>query len=392
MREGWTIRTIGEVALHLCDGSHNPPVGIDFSKYPMLSSKNIFFDSYDYSEPRYLTKEQFDIENKRTNVSDGDILLTIVGTIGRVCCIKEPFQPFTLQRSVAVIKPNKNIIISRYLMYCLCGLNAYFNKEAKGVAQKGIYLKQLSKISIPVPPLQEQERIVAELDLLTEIIDKQKQQLKELDTLAQSIFYDMFGNPVDNEKGWKTCRLESIIQVKGRVGWKGYKKEDLRDSGALAIGGGHLTNSGEIDLSEPVYLSMEKYEESPEIMIETGDLILVQRGTIGKVGLVRTDIGQATINPCVLILRPKTINNVYALHFFLNSNMQEHLKTLIRGVAQPMITQQQVNSLCVPIPPSERQEVFAQRIQAIESQKQSINRSLAESQKLFDYTMDKYFG
>ena len=384
--------TIGEVALHLCDGSHNPPVGIDFSEYPMLSSKNIFFDSYDYSEPRYLTKEQFDIENKRTNVSDGDILLTIVGTIGRVCCIKEPFQPFTLQRSVAVIKPNKNIIISRYLMYCLCGLNAYFNKEAKGVAQKGIYLKQLSKISIPVPPLQEQERIVAELDLLTGVIDKQKQQLKELDTLAQSIFYDMFGNPVDNEKGWKTCRLESIIQVKGRVGWKGYKKEDLRDSGALAIGGGHLTNSGEIDLSEPVYLSMEKYEESPEIMIETGDLILVQRGTIGKVGLVRTDIGQATINPCVLILRPKTINNVYALHFFLNSNMQEHLKTLIRGVAQPMITQQQVNSLCVPIPPSEQQEVFAQRVQAIESQKQSINRSLAESQKLFDYTMDKYFG
>lgn len=262
----------------------------------------------------------------------------------------------------------------------------------KGMAQKNLDMPSFRNLDIPVPPLQEQERIVAELDLLTEIIDKQKQQLKELDTLAKSIFYDMFGNPVDNEKGWKTCRLESIIQVKGRVGWKGYKKEDLRDSGALAIGGGHLTNSGEIDLSEPVYLSMEKYEESPEIMIETGDLILVQRGTIGKVGLVRTDIGQATINPCVLILRPKTINNVYALHFFLNSNMQEHLKTLIRGVAQPMITQQQVNSLCVPIPPSEQQEVFAQRVQAIESQKQSINRSIAESQKLFDYTMDKYFG
>lgn len=288
-----------------------------------------------------------------------------------------------------ILQLHSNVIDS-FVRYYLNGKD--LNSFITGAVVPKLTQAALVSIPIPVPPLQEQERIVAELDLLTGIIDKQKQQLKELDTLAQSIFYDMFGNPVDNEKGWKTCRLESIIQVKGRVGWKGYKKEDLRDSGALAIGGGHLTNSGEIDLSEPVYLSMEKYEESPEIMIETGDLILVQRGTIGKVGLVRTDIGQATINPCVLILRPKTINNVYALHFFLNSNMQEHLKTLIRGVAQPMITQQQVNSLCVPIPPSEQQEVFAQRVQAIEAQKKSINCSIAESQKLFDYTMDKYFG
>lgn len=317
-----------------------------------------------------------------------DILISVRAPIGainiadRQCCIG---------RGLAAIR-GANSVSNRFLYFFLTASKNTLISQGTGSTFKSIGKDALKNLQMPVFNLNEQERIVSELDLLAGIIDKQKQQLKELDTLAQSIFYDMFGNPVDNEKGWKTCRLESIIQVKGRVGWKGYKKEDLRDSGALAIGGGHLTNSGEIDLSEPVYLSMEKYEESPEIMIETGDLILVQRGTIGKVGLVRTDIGQATINPCVLILRPKTINNVYALHFFLNSNMQEHLKTLIRGVAQPMITQQQVNSLCVPIPPSERQEVFAQRIQAIELQKESINRSIAESQKLFDYTMDKYFG
>lgn len=317
-----------------------------------------------------------------------DILISVRAPIGainiadRQCCIG---------RGLAAIR-GANSVSNRFLYFFLTASKNTLISQGTGSTFKSIGKDALKNLQMPVFNLNEQERIVSELDLLAGIIDKQKQQLKDLDTLAKSIFYDMFGNPVDNEKGWKTCRLESIIQVKGRVGWKGYKKEDLRDSGALAIGGGHLTNSGEIDLSEPVYLSMEKYEESPEIMIETGDLILVQRGTIGKVGLVRTDIGQATINPCVLILRPKTINNVYALHFFLNSNMQEHLKTLIRGVAQPMITQQQVNSLCVPIPPSEQQEVFAQRVQAIESQKQSINRSIAESQKLFDYTMDKYFG
>lgn len=341
-------------------------------------------------------KEEFIIPNEK-KLHKGDIFICMSNGstqhLGKVAFIDKDMD-YAFGGFMGVIHPDNTTIYPKYAFYaCLSSeyrrfLASIFN----GININNLKWSDLSNLQIPIPTLQEQERIVAELDLLTGIIDKQKQQLKELDTLAKSIFYDMFGNPVDNEKGWKTCRLESIIQVKGRVGWKGYKKEDLRDSGALAIGGGHLTNSGEIDLSEPVYLSMEKYEESPEIMIETGDLILVQRGTIGKVGLVRTDIGQATINPCVLILRPKTINNVYALHFFLNSNMQEHLKTLIRGVAQPMITQQQVNSLCVPIPPSEQQEVFAQRVQAIESQKQSINRSLAESQKLFDYTMDKYFG
>ena len=180
--------------------------------------------------------------------------------------------------------------------------------------------------------------------------------------------------------------------MKGRVGWKGYKREDLRDSGPLAIGGGHLVDDGSLDLSSPVFISREKYEESPEIMIETGDIILVQRGTIGKVGLVKSDIGEATINPCVLILRPFAIDSVYTLHFFLNRHTQQFLQTLIRGVAQPMITQQQVNSIRIPIPPLDLQQSFAEKIETIERQKHKIKQSIAETQKLFDFTMDKYFG
>jgi type I restriction enzyme S subunit len=257
---------------------------------------------------------------------------------------------------------------------------------------KHLSAKRLNQISLNIPSLSEQKRIVAELDLLTDVIDKQKQQLKELDTLAQSIFYDMFGDPVANEKGWELKCLSNMIRVKGRVGWKGYKKEDLRESGPLAIGGGHLAEDGSLDLSSPIYLSREKYEESPEIKIEIGDLILVQRGTIGRIGLVKSFIGEATINPCVLILRPITINGVYALYFFLNKEMQKYLKTLIRGVAQPMITQQQVNAIPVPVPPIALQQTFAKKIEAIEKQKEMINQSIEETQKLFDYTMDKYFG
>lgn len=388
MKEGWTIRTIGEVALHLCDGSHNPPVGIDFSEYPMLSSKNIFFDSYDYSEPRYLTKEQFDIENKRTNVSDGDILLTIVGTIGRVCCIKEPFQPFTLQRSVAVIKPNKNIIISRYLMYCLCGLNAYFNKEAKGVAQKGIYLKQLSKISIPVPPLQEQERIVAELDLLTEIIDKQKQQLKELDTLAQSIFYDMFGNPQTDERGWNMEKLSSIcvsISDGSHNPPKGGKKSDY-----LMLSSKNIKD-GVLSLEEPRYLSKDEFSlENKRTNVKKGDILLTIVGTIGRCCLFDSS-KNIVFQRSVAILKPNdTTNNLFLMYQMIMLRMV--FENEAKGVAQKGIYLRQLGNIMVIVPPKGLQDSFAQKIQAIESQKESINRSIAESQKLFDYTMDKYFG
>lgn len=388
MREGWTIMTIGEVALHLCDGSHNPPVGIDFSEYPMLSSKNIFFDSYDYSEPRYLTKEQFDIENKRTNVSDGDILLTIVGTIGRVCCIKEPFQPFTLQRSVAVIKPNKNIIISRYLMYCLCGLNAYFNKEAKGVAQKGIYLKQLSKISIPVPPLQEQERIVAELDLLTGVIDKQKQQLKELDTLAQSIFYDMFGNPQTDERGWNMEKLSSIcvsISDGSHNPPKGGEKSDY-----LMLSSKNIKD-GVLSLEEPRYLSKDEFSlENKRTNVKKGDILLTIVGTIGRCCLFDSS-KNIVFQRSVAILKPNdTTNNLFLMYQMIMLRMV--FENEAKGVAQKGIYLRQLGNIMVIVPPKGLQESFAQKIQSIESQKKSINRSIAESQKLFDYTMDKYFG
>ena len=295
------------------------------------------------------------------------------------------------QRVCRVVSKNRGVLTTFLFRFLKKELKR-IEDETPFVTVKHLSAKRLGQVYLDVPPLAEQERIVAELDLLQGIIDKQKAQLKELDTLAQSIFYDMFGDPVENEKGWDVIDLARVIRVKGRVGWKGYKKEDLRDNGPLAIGGGHLADDGSLDLSSPVFLSREKYEESPEIMVEKGDLILVQRGTIGKIGLVKTDIGEATINPCVLILRPLSIDSVFSLHYFLNKSIQLYLQTLVRGVAQPMITQQQVNAIQIIVPPLSIQQAFVTKIEAIEHQKASINASIAETQKLFDYTMDKYFG
>lgn len=182
------ITRLGEVCTLITDGSHNPPTGTNNSDFYMLSSKNIMDDEITFDEPRYLTREQFEFENKRTNISAGDVLMTIVGTVGRVAVVNENMPSICLQRSVAVLKPNKEVINNRFLMYQLQSMRDYLTNESRGVAQKGIYLKQLSQLQIVVPEKQKQEEIVCVLDKINKLISSNKEQVKKLDELIKSRF------------------------------------------------------------------------------------------------------------------------------------------------------------------------------------------------------------
>ena len=128
---------LGDICYKITDGSHNPPSGVPYSEFLMLSSKNIYDDCITYDDPRYLCREDFESENKRTQIEAGDILLTIVGTVGRVAVVPEKAKSICLQRSVAVIKPRTDIVLPRFLMYQIQNMKDILEKEAKGVAQKG---------------------------------------------------------------------------------------------------------------------------------------------------------------------------------------------------------------------------------------------------------------
>ena len=151
----YQIVPLGELCKRITDGSHNPPKGIDHSQYLMISSQNVFSDALDLSDVRYLTKEDFENEDKRTSVSQGDILLTIVGTIGRVYLVSGNEGNIALQRSVAVLTPNDRIT-SRFLM-CSFLYDDDFSKEGRGNAQKGVYLKQLSHYTLRLPSIDNQK-------------------------------------------------------------------------------------------------------------------------------------------------------------------------------------------------------------------------------------------
>ena len=187
-------KKLGDVAIKITDGSHNPPKGVDErTEYVMLSSQNIIEDRINYNSARYLSREDFERENKRTYLEKGNVLLTIVGTIGRTAIIDNE-KNITLQRSVAVIKPTGKIK-SEYLVASLKSDSTIkqLNKESKGVAQQGIYLNDLKKIVIPVPPIDLQNQFSE----IVKQIDKQKfeieKSLKEIQELYESLMEKYFG-------------------------------------------------------------------------------------------------------------------------------------------------------------------------------------------------------
>ena len=193
----WKWIKLKNICTKIVDGSHNPPKGeSEKTDYIMLSATNIKDDKFiDLEKVRYLSKENFDLENQRTNIQIGDICFTSVGSIGRSCIFKGGLN-ICFQRSVSIITTP---ISSEYLKYFFD--SSYFqNKvqfEARGSCQVGFYLNQLAISLIPLPPLEEQKEIVKILD---SILTKEKQvkeiaekEIERVEDLKKNLLTRAFG-------------------------------------------------------------------------------------------------------------------------------------------------------------------------------------------------------
>lgn len=162
--DSWEWVRLGNIAKRITDGTHNPPPNSHEGKQ-VISAINIKKGKIDFSlSNRFVSEDQFLKEDKRTNIRKGDVLLTIVGSLGNAAVV-DTDKLFTAQRSVAVISSN---ILSKFLYYVL--ISAMFKTQifanAKGTTQKGIYLSKLINLKLPLPPLAEQNRIVDKIDNL----------------------------------------------------------------------------------------------------------------------------------------------------------------------------------------------------------------------------------
>ena len=161
----WRWARLSTICTKIVDGDHNPPQGQNVkTEYIMLSAKNIQNNKLvNFSDARFLLKENYEKGKQRISLKDGDILLTIVGTLGRSCIYKNTNKNILFQRSVSVIS---TLINNQYLknVFDSSYIQNKMQKESTGTAQRGFYLNQLSNILIPVPSLREEIKIVSKLE------------------------------------------------------------------------------------------------------------------------------------------------------------------------------------------------------------------------------------
>lgn len=192
--EGWVWKRMGDICIKIIDGSHNPPpkqiVGI-----PMLSAKNVRNGILTWETNRYISKDDFKLEQKRNDILKNDVFLTIVGTIGRTYVVTGKEDEFAIQRSISQIRSSMN---PYYLSYLLRSeyMFSYYERNAKGTAQKGIYLNKLKSAPIALPSLEEQKAIVEKVNSLMSLCDELDQQIEtsqtQIDQLMQSCLKEVF--------------------------------------------------------------------------------------------------------------------------------------------------------------------------------------------------------
>jgi type I restriction enzyme S subunit len=230
---GWVSTSLGDICERISDGSHNPPKK-QSTGLPMLSAININANSIKFDSYRLISEAEFEIEDRRTQVQTDDVLLTIVGAIGRAAVVPKSAQKFTLQRSVAVLR--SGAMLPRLLMHHLEEPTTakFFKENARGTAQKGIYLKTLASTPILLPPLNEQHRIVEKIEAMFDEIDKGVESLQTaratLGLYRQSLLKSAFEGRLTAD--WRTQnadKLESPETLLARI----QKERDTRHKAAL---------------------------------------------------------------------------------------------------------------------------------------------------------------
>lgn len=196
-------------------------------------------------------------------------------------------------------------------------------------------------------------------------------------------------------KDWTLTELGGLCEIFGRIGFRGYTVNDIvgESEGAITISPSNITN-GKMNFSKCTYLSWKKYEESPEIQVQVGDILLVKTGsTVGKVATVFNLPEKATVNPQVVVLKKSKIPFGY-LGYQMNFNfVQNQLSSSVVGGALPTLSQKQIAQFRIPVPPSKReQEAIANALFDIDGLVESLEKLIAKKRLIRKGAMQKLLG
>ena len=384
MRKGWEYKKLGEVGQIVTgstpstkDESNYSPREYCFVKPSDLPSQGIA----DIEETEYFVS-QVGLSKSRV-LPAGSVLVSCIGSIGKIGILTK--EACSNQQINAIIPQDETD--SRFIAYSLYAQRFVLESIANAPVVPIINKTDFSKIRIGIPPKSTQLAIVSELDKINELIRLKKEQLKDFDNLAQSLFYEMFGDPVENEKGWEMKKIKDIATEKLSYG-----------SGAYAVPFNKSVRYIRItDINEYGELKDEKV--SPNIfdekyLLAEGDILFARSGaTVGKTYLHKQNEIPCIYAGYLIRLRPNELlvlpNYVY---YYTKSN---YYKSFIcanqRVVAQPNINAKQYGDLDIPLPPLSLQRLFAQRIEQIEREKSEVQKSIQDLETLLASRMQYWF-
>ena len=379
MKQGWEIKKLGEVFDLQMGKTPSRDNGDYWGGSNVWVAISDLQGKYIGESKEHITDKAL-IETKIKKVKAGTTIMSFKLSVGRAAITTQD-----LYTNEAIMAFNLNEgynLIADYIYYYLKG----YKWQGANKAVMGITLNKasISQNHIAIPPLPEQEKIVEELDCLSGIIEKKREQLKELDALAQSIFYTMFGDPITNEKGWEVKKLGEVTTLyNGRA----FKPTDWGENGLPIVRIQNLNNpnsafnlfNGEVAESHRLYGGELLYAWSG-----TPDTSFGAHIWYGKDAVLNQHIFKVEFDT-------KILSKIYFL-YYLNSKVHSMFDQTHGGVGLQHITKGTLTSQDVALPPLTVQQEFADKIALIEKQKQLIKKSIAQTEELFNSRMAYYFN
>ena len=343
---------------------------------------------------KYISEDTFE-RLKCTEIFPGDILVSrLPEPVGRACIVPDKSERMITAVDCTICRPDETIISKEYLCYFMRS-NAYYTRllgNVTGTTRKRISRKNLGNIELNIPTKDVQRAVVEQLDRLLKITDSSIKEISLLDDLIKARFVEMFGDPVENSKHWKEDELGNYLEV---IGGYAFKSDGFTDKGIPVLRIGNI-NSGKF-----LPVNMVFWPEDSALIrykVFPGDLVMSLTGTVGKddygnVCILGTDYNEYYLNQrnAKLSIR-EMLNKYYFSELLKFSQIKKRLTGISRGVRQANISNKDILTLRVPIPPMALQERFSAFIIQTDKSKVAVQKALDETQLLFDSLMQKYFG
>lgn len=384
-----TIGNCGEVVTGSTPSKGNPAFW--GGEIPFVTPAQLGFHLPITNANEYVTKEG---AKRGRLLPEGSVLVCCIGSLGKTGVAGVPL---ISNQQINSIVFNQKKVDARYGYYaarCLMPLLEHF---APSTTIKIVKKSTFEQFEIPLPPLAEQKRIAAILDAADGMRAKRRESLAQLDTLLQSTFLDMFGDPEGS--GWDMTTVEGMAsQYKGAIRTGPFGSQLLHsefvDEGISVLGIDNVVANEFCD-GEPRFITAQKYEQLKRYTVKSGDVLITIMGTCGRCAIVPEDIGTA-INTkhlcCITLDYNKCLPSFMHTYFLMHPTARRYLERSAKGAIMSGLNMGIIKALPIPIPPLDLQHRFATIVKSVGKQKAKLRQHLAELDALFASLQQRAFN